>query len=397
MRKFVGVNPKNIKTPPPDIHKHPFALPVLIFFALFFGAVVAFIGSSGGTLDDDTKIVKLHVDGRTRSLPTRADTISELLKRLNIELGDEDIVEPNINSPILSDNFSVNVYRARPITVVDEDGKRTQAKIAESTARDLAKKAGVKFEPEDRVEFADPDQALADGVVGDMITIDRAVPVQFSLYGKTVLLRTHAQTVGDLLNEKGVEPLPGDSVKPSQDTKIKEGMKVFVLRKGQKIVTIEEVIPAPIEEEYDATMPAGEVRVVDPGRDGQRIVTYEIKVVNGQEVSRKELQSIVSIEPQVRKVIIGNKGFEGGFAAALAALRSCEGSYTSNTGNGYYGAYQFAFSSWQSFAPSAYKNTLPSDAPPAVQDMAARNYYQVSGWSPWPSCSQSLGLQDVYR
>lgn len=379
------------------MHKHPFAAPVLVFFALLLGAVAAFLIAGGETLSDDTRIVNLHVDGKTRSLPTRAETVSELLKRLNIELSREDVVEPNINNPILGDNFSVNVYRARPITVVDEDGTRVQAKVAESTARDLAKKAGVKFEPEDRVEFAPPDEALEGGVVGDLITIDRAVTIQFSLYGKTVLLRTHANTVGELLAEKGVNLLPGDSVQPSATTPIRKGMKVFVLRKGQKIITVEESIPAPVEEEYDATLPAGEVKVIEPGRDGQRIVTYEVKVVNGREVSKKQLQSIVSVEPQTRKVLIGNKGFEGGFAAALAALRSCEGSYTSNTGNGYYGAYQFAYSSWQSYAPAAYKNTLPSDAPPAVQDMAARNYYMVSGWSPWPACSQSLGLKDIYR
>jgi hypothetical protein len=109
----------------------------------------------------------------------------------------------------------------------------------------------------------------------------------------------------------------------------------------------------------------------------------------------------VSLEPETKKIIEGTKteGFGGGFDAALAALRSCEGSYSSNTGNGYYGAYQFSASSWRSFAPAAYKDSWDSGEvpPPVVQDQAARNYYQVSGWSPWPACSASLGLQDSYR
>jgi resuscitation-promoting factor RpfB len=396
MKKLIKFPNKPSTPAPPNLPKHPFVVPVLTFLFLFITACLGLIFTSGGTLAaDDTKLVKVHVDGKNYTFPTHAPTVGELLKRLNIELYDQDLVEPNINSPILSDNFSVNVYRARPVTVVDENGDKTKAKIADSTPRGLVKKAGYKVHPEDNVDFAPPDQAVKQGIVGDLITIDRAVPVQFSLYGKTVLLRTHAKTVGDLLDEKGVQTIEGDSVQPSVGTPIKANMKIFVLRKGQKVITVEEKIPAPVETEYDATMKAGETKIVDPGQDGQRIVTYEIKTVNGREVSRKELHSIISTKPEVRKVIAGTKtvGFEGGFASALAALRSCEGSYTSNTGNGYYGAYQFDIGTWGGYG--GYSNA--SQAPPAVQDQKARDTYVARGWSPWPSCSQSLGLQDIYR
>jgi len=52
-----------------------------------------------------------------------------------------------------------------------------------------------------------------------------------------------------------------------------------------------------------------------------------------------------------------------------AALRNCEshGNYADNTGNGYYGAYQFSASTWHSLGYPG----LPSDAPPAEQDQAA--------------------------
>lgn len=146
-------------------------------------------------------------------------------------------------------------------------------------------------------------------------------------------------------------------------------------------------------------MDIGETKVVDAGVPGKRVVTYEIDVQNGKEVARKEIQSLVAQAPKKRIIIAGAKrvGFEGGFDAALARLRSCEGSYTSATGNGYYGAYQFNVGSWKANAPAAYKNTLPSSAPPEVQDLTARNYYQKSGWRPWPGCTKKLGLQDVYR
>lgn len=73
-----------------------------------------------------------------------------------------------------------------------------------------------------------------------------------------------------------------------------------------------------------------------------------------------------------------------------AELRACEsgGNYAENTGNGFYGAYQFLPSTWWSIGFSG----MPNQAPPAVQDRAAQLLQARSGWGAWPSCSQMLGL-----
>jgi len=75
-----------------------------------------------------------------------------------------------------------------------------------------------------------------------------------------------------------------------------------------------------------------------------------------------------------------------------AQLRMCEssGNYATNTGNGYYGAYQFNLATWRGLGYSG----LPSDAPPAVQDQAAQQLYAQRGWQPWPACSAKLQLVD---
>jgi len=74
----------------------------------------------------------------------------------------------------------------------------------------------------------------------------------------------------------------------------------------------------------------------------------------------------------------------------LSALRTCEasGDYGANTGNGYYGAYQFSSQTWWSLGYEGYAN----QAPPAVQDEAVIRLHASSGWQPWPGCSRSLGL-----
>jgi hypothetical protein len=71
-------------------------------------------------------------------------------------------------------------------------------------------------------------------------------------------------------------------------------------------------------------------------------------------------------------------------------LRDCEsgGNYAEDTGNGYYGAYQFALATWEGLGFSG----LPSSASPAVQDEAAQELQARYGWDQWPACAAELGL-----
>ncbi len=75
---------------------------------------------------------------------------------------------------------------------------------------------------------------------------------------------------------------------------------------------------------------------------------------------------------------------------AWAELRQCEsgGNYQENSGNGYYGAYQFLPSTWWAIGFSG----MPNQASASVQDAAARVLLQRQGWGAWPACSAALGL-----
>ena len=74
-----------------------------------------------------------------------------------------------------------------------------------------------------------------------------------------------------------------------------------------------------------------------------------------------------------------------------ARIRHCEagGNYSRNSGNGYYGAYQFSPGTWHSLGYSG----LPHQAPPEVQDEAARKLQRRSGWGQWPACSRRVGAR----
>lgn len=70
----------------------------------------------------------------------------------------------------------------------------------------------------------------------------------------------------------------------------------------------------------------------------------------------------------------------------LARIRACEsgGNYATNTGNGFYGAYQFDQQTWNSVGGSG----SPANASPAEQDARAAKLYAQRGASPWPVCGR---------
>jgi hypothetical protein len=70
----------------------------------------------------------------------------------------------------------------------------------------------------------------------------------------------------------------------------------------------------------------------------------------------------------------------------LQAIAACEsgGNPATDTGNGFYGKYQFTLSTWQSVGGSG----NPAAAPEAEQDRRAAALYAQQGSSPWPVCGR---------
>lgn len=362
----------------------------MVLFAL---SCVVFVNANAQTIGaSDSKIVNLYVDGKERVVPTRAQSVREMLSDLQIQLKEADVVEPALDAPINTENFSVNIYSARPVTIVDETGQTIVTQAAERQPVNIAQKAGLNIYPEDEVTVASPDETLKDGVLGQKIVINRALPVKLSLYGVTYDIRTQAKTVGELADERDVK-YDRNSILPAPETVLKANDVVFITEPGQKIATVEEAIPQPIEYVESVDIEIGTTQIREAGQPGKKVVVYELAADGSK---KRTLQEIIVVQPTRQLVARGAKktsGFNGSFDAALARLRSCEGSYTSSTGNGYYGAYQFDIRTWNNYG--GYPNAAA--APPIVQDQKARETYERRGWQPWPGCTRKLNLQDIYR
>jgi hypothetical protein len=74
----------------------------------------------------------------------------------------------------------------------------------------------------------------------------------------------------------------------------------------------------------------------------------------------------------------------------LHKLRMCESgdNYRADTGNGYFGAYQFAPATWHGLG----FHGRPDHAKHTTQNRAARKLHAREGWKAWPACAQAEHL-----
>jgi uncharacterized protein YabE (DUF348 family) len=289
-----------------------FTIPFATFMVLLVLVVVGLMFSTGGKPQNiainDSTVVVLNYDKQERTIPTRAKTVGELIDKLDIKLHPGDVVEPSRGTEIIGDNFRVNIYRAVPVTIVDGD-KKTFTYSAAATPRSIVKQAGVNVFPEDRLNLLPTENFLSESSIGERVVIDRATPINVNLYGTQVAMRTHAKTVGELIKEKKIKLGKEDTVQPVKDTPIGPNTQIFLVRKGTQIQTVEETIPAPVEEIEDDSLSFGATAVRQQGADGKRLVTYQVNLQNGQEIGRTKIQEVVSQEP-VKQVVAKGTHFD---------------------------------------------------------------------------------------
>ncbi len=274
-------------------------------FAAAVLAVVIVVLSASPTSAQDKTVVTIHDGQFKKSFVTETSTVSDVLERADFAIGQNDLIEPGLNEEVAGGAFSINIYRARLITVVDGDTRKTVS-TAYRSFEGIAQAAGLTVYPEDEFEFVRVDDFLG-GTVGMELVIDRAEQIDLILYGAIAKVRTQATTVSDFLGDKGVVLAESDVVEPGLKSSITNGMRVAVARVGTKVVAQEEVVAYGREVINDPNAPIGSERVKTPGVEGRSLITYEITLRDGVEVGRVKLQEVMLTEPEDEVVIIGAK------------------------------------------------------------------------------------------
>lgn len=278
------------------------SLAVLGLVSVFVGSLVA---QPALAANESGRLISVHDRGVETVFLSEAETLRDAFKEAGIEIDSHDAVEPAIDEKLVASNYQVNIYRARPVTVID-GATRVKVMTPYQTAERIVSDVGVSLYPEDVTSLSRSADIVSEGA-GLQLKIDRATPFTIDLYGKKTEIRTQGETVGEMLKEKGIVLGANDYSSLPSSTKITSGLELRIWREGKQTVTVDELVSFGVEQIKDADRPVNYKLVKTAGVEGKRSVTYEVTIVNGQEVSRTEIASIMIQQPQTQVEVIGAK------------------------------------------------------------------------------------------
>ena len=355
-------------------------------------------GTAATAIGTSYRHVTVEVDGVTRDISGFFTTAGDALHSAGVTVGDHDLVAPASNQTIASgDTVVVRTATEYDVTV---DGNQTTAWSTASSISGVlsalpasaASMAADRSYTRSEMPVAEAGQTVH--VVADGATTDVVVS---SDEGAIAILEKAGVTAGPI-DRVTMEHNGGEAT-----------LRVARVVRGTVSTTTE--IPYETEEREDAEVEEGTEKTVQEGTVGSEVTqTYQETIDGNATVSA--VLSTTRTEPTKRIVSKGTKAkkaedtssnsssssgssasapaaVSGDDAAIWAAIAQCEsgGNPSINTGNGYYGMYQFSLPTWRSVGGSG----LPSDASAEEQTMRARMLQQRSGWGQW-GCAYKLSL-----
>ncbi len=251
------------------------------------------------------KILTVFESGQKTSFKTNAKTVREALKAQKINFSKEDSVEPGLDEELTGAEYSINIYRAKPVVI--EDGElKTKILTAAQTPRQIAEKADLNVHNEDKLAFEESGNILEDGSI-NTLKITRAKEISVDLFGKTESFRTQAKTVEDFLKEKKIVLGKDDGISIDLKTQILNGLNFRIWRNGKQTLTVEEPTDFQTETIQDANKDSGYKEIKEAGEKGTKSVTYEVEMQNGKEISRKKINETEIKAAKKQVVIVGTK------------------------------------------------------------------------------------------
>lgn len=283
---------------------------IIIGIGVLVTLMSTFVSSLVYAQEDETAkvsehLLTIHDAGEKVTLLTTKHNLGEALEEIGVTLSEYDTTEPGLDHELKEKHYYVTIYRARPVTILDGDAKYSILS-AHREANKIVQDSGVEVRDEDILDVALVFDQLS-GFYVEQLNIQRAKKVQLDLYGEKTDVYTQASSVSEFLEEKGIVLGQKDKMSLSSQDAIGENTSLRIWREGVQTVTKKEKVDFDIEKVEDADQNIGYEKITTEGVRGEKKVTYEVKIVNGKEVSRKEIASVVTKKPVKQVMIVGTK------------------------------------------------------------------------------------------
>ena len=263
---------------------------------LLFLAVVSFVLFEG-----TKKTVALTVNGEQQEILTHANTVGELLEQKNIIVTKEDFLQPSVNTSI-ENNLTIEWEQARQIEIT-VDGKTKTVSTTEDLVSEILAKADVPIREHDAITPA----ADAEVGPDNKIAVEKAFGVTLLDGNKQKKVWSTSTTVADFLKQHNIQLNEFDRVEQKMDGLLTPNSVIQVVRVEKVTDVVEEETNFAVETKKDNSLLKGKEKVVQTGVKGSVARTYEVVKENGKEVSRKVVSEKVTKAPTKKVVAVGTK------------------------------------------------------------------------------------------
>ncbi|MFT3659852.1 MAG: transglycosylase family protein [Gordonia sp. (in: high G+C Gram-positive bacteria)] len=350
------------------------------------GALLVTLAAGGVTGAVMHKELTISVDGEQRQVSTMSFSVDGVLAENGIETRPDDQLNVDPGSrPQAGQTIVLDRLKEVEIKL---DGKPQLVKTHKNSVREVLAEKGL-----DDAKVAAPlDKSLP--LKGADLDVTLPKPILLTDGGKTIRTSVPARTVGEVLEHSGRPLEATDKVVPAADTPVTKDMKIEVTRVRAEEETVEEKVAPPEITKKDATLVRDRKVVESPGTPGKAQVTYKITRVNGKVTKREKVGENVLVKPKPATIRIGTKpGAPHAPQGVWDAIAVCESTsnWATNTGNGYYGGLQFTQSTWNAYGGQQYA-PRPDLATREEQIDIAKKVQAGQGWGAWPHCTRRLGL-----
>lgn len=257
--------------------------------------------------------VYVNVDDSTIHSVTLDNNVDSILGSVGVTVSDRDIVEKFDDA---DGSLKVNVRRAFDITILNGTKKCT-VKMTEGTVSDALKSLGIEVGENDIVSLP-----LSAPLSKDMnISVVQRVKVILCANGEEKeILMPKSYTVQDVLNHMRVNLGEDDSVSEDVSSKIYDGMKIEVGNIKFEEVVRTETIEREVVVNTSSSMNEGETKVLEEGKDGQHELKIKQKIQNGEVVDEEILSDTIISEPVAKVMVKGTKKVASAPAAEPAKV-----------------------------------------------------------------------------
>lgn len=350
------------------------------------GGVLATLLIGGATAAATKKDIIVDVNGEQMSLVTMSGTVEGVLAQAGVELGDQDIVSPSLDSSI-SDDDTVTVRTAKQVALVVEGQTQTVTTTAVSVEDLLQEVGGITG-----ADAVDADLSETIPESGLKVNVTKPKIISINDGGKVTYVSLAAQNVQEALDLRDIELGAQDRINVPLDQQLKNNAQIQIDRVENTEVI--ETVPFDAEPTYvdDPEAPAGDETVVEEGTPGTKEVTRTVTTVNGQEESSTVINEVELTAAKPATISRGTKTVAAN--SVWDQLAQCEsgGNWAINTGNGFSGGLQFHPQTWLAYGGGSFSGEA-SGATREQQISIAEKVQAAQGWGAWPACTASLGIR----